>query len=1177
MRKKSTFPILFLIIYCSVEGQDYWTAPDRYTWLTASNWSANAVPTSTDVAQFRANPTADPAYISVTTNTYQDVGAIELTPARPYDISIGNGGSSNPSGKLRIFGATINNISHVILRNNSSRLLTLKDNQGTGSSLLTVTLIDGTTDIINIDGSGGITISSGISGSNINLIRSGTGSGILTLTNGYYSFTGTTTLSQGELRFNPVSANSTFLSQIVLNGGTLSTNSIILSTAITFSSTLKLDANSTIALGTNAHSLKFSASNNITWSGTLLTITGWTGAAGVSGTSGKIYVGLNANGLSANQLTKISFAGFPVGAKILSSGEIVPLADYPPVTYYSRGSFSPVLTSSWNSNRDGSSGTVPPNFNSGIFVIQNSHNMITSASWSISGVASKLQIEAGGTLTANNPVTLSSATTFQIDNGGIYIHNNSGNPTIFSGTENFAPNSSVEIKNWINTSIPIPIITGSWGNLKITYNPGVAWNQAGNITSIAGNFTIDNSSASPFIFTNLGGLTLTINGDFNIITGMINLSDGLIGGSFNLYLGGSYNQTGGTFNPSLSGSSILFFALEGQNKTFTHSAGTLISAQILWVINPGGAYILNDDLNVATNRTLAVNGSLDCGIKAVTGPGSFNLPAGATLLTANPAGINGSISVTGTKIINTAANYFFKGSVSQVTGTLLPAVVNNFTVDNDAGVKLTNTTLTINGALTINPGKLFTIEPGKQLSVTGNTNINSPECLVIKSDATGTGSFIDHGFTGLGTVSIERYLSTDSWHYISSPITNATANVFFGDYLMTSDPSQPSGWGGWITDPATSLEVMRGYACWKPGGNSNSEVFIGNPNTGDKTFIVNNNNGSGTFEGYHLVGNPYTSAIDLSAILDWGAFEHTAYFWNQSENNPDPYTGGGNYDAYPVSGTWGTHSKYAPATQGFYIHNPAGNTSITIPSSARVHNGTNFLKEEEIISNGLLITAESDANHYTDKITVHFDPKATSGFDPGFDAYKLWGLNEAPQLYTLIGDLKVTCNSLPFDKKNMIIPLSFQCGLNSQFILRADSLTTFSENISVYLEDLKTNTIQDLRLNPYYTFNYDTLDNSNRFLLHFEDAAFGIKDSKQKLPVEVYSYRDAIYIRSEETDLREAIIFVYDLTGRLCFNTILSERSIEKIIPGVVDGVYFVHLIKGENSYNVRVLLGKNM
>jgi glutamine phosphoribosylpyrophosphate amidotransferase len=159
----------------------------------------------------------------------------------------------------------------------------------------------------------------------------------------------------------------------------------------------------------------------------------------------------------------------------------------------------------------------------------------------------------------------------------------------------------------------------------------------------------------------------------------------------------------------------------------------------------------------------------------------------------------------------------------------------------------------------------------------------------------------------------------------------------------------------------------------------------------------------------------------------------------------------------------------------------------------------------------------------------------------------------------------------------MIIPLGFQCGLNSQFKLIADSIASFSENISIYLEDLKTKTIQDLRLNPCYTFSYDTLENSNRFLLHFEDAAFGIKDSKRIIPVEIYSYRDAIYIRSDEIDLRESKIFVYDLTGGLCFKTLLSERSIDKVIPGVVEGVYFVRLVKGENIYNVRLLLGKNL
>ena len=57
-------------------------------------------------------------------------------------------------------------------------------------------------------------------------------------------------------------------------------------------------------------------------------------------------------------------------------------------TYYSKSGVAPNLTTSWNTNRDGTSGTAPANFTSGdIFVVQGSvsapggaaHSIITSA------------------------------------------------------------------------------------------------------------------------------------------------------------------------------------------------------------------------------------------------------------------------------------------------------------------------------------------------------------------------------------------------------------------------------------------------------------------------------------------------------------------------------------------------------------------------------------------------------------------------------------------------------------------------------------------------------------------------------------------------------------------------------------------------------------------------------
>ncbi|WP_343536822.1 beta strand repeat-containing protein, partial [Flavobacterium mesophilum] len=107
--------------------------------------------------------------------------------------------------------------------------------------------------------------------------------------------------------------------KIVLDGGSYSTggnNEVV--------GTLSLTDNSTIALGSSSHTISFAASNGISWtSGKTLIITGWTGAFN---STGRIFVGTSATGLTASQLSQIKFQ---VGAEnrdatILDTGELVP-------------------------------------------------------------------------------------------------------------------------------------------------------------------------------------------------------------------------------------------------------------------------------------------------------------------------------------------------------------------------------------------------------------------------------------------------------------------------------------------------------------------------------------------------------------------------------------------------------------------------------------------------------------------------------------------------------------------------------------------------------------------------------------------------------------------------------------------------------------------------------------
>ena len=130
--------------------------------------------------------------------------------------------------------------------------------------------------------------------------------------------------SGSTLQFGLAYAINSASSNLKLNNGILSTGA-----SAGYSGTMgtvNLADNSTIALGSGSHSLNFANSSAVAWtSAKTLTITGWTGTSGNSGTSGQIFFGTDNTGLTTTQLSQITFTGFGTNhAIILSTGEIVP-------------------------------------------------------------------------------------------------------------------------------------------------------------------------------------------------------------------------------------------------------------------------------------------------------------------------------------------------------------------------------------------------------------------------------------------------------------------------------------------------------------------------------------------------------------------------------------------------------------------------------------------------------------------------------------------------------------------------------------------------------------------------------------------------------------------------------------------------------------------------------------
>jgi len=220
-------------------------------WLTGTNWVGNAVPGTTDTANFANSTTGVGIDMNGGTNNgakNQAVGAITVS-AGASNLTIGNT-STATAGTLTLNGATVNSVANTILSNTAGVTLTLQNTVGSGTKNMTVKL-GNTTNIINATAGSTIVISSVISqvssGSSVSL----TGAGTLILT-GADTYTGATTISGGTLQLG--------------DGGT--TGSLPNTSSIIDNANLTINHSDTFTQATDLSNVVISGTGSFTQAGT---------------------------------------------------------------------------------------------------------------------------------------------------------------------------------------------------------------------------------------------------------------------------------------------------------------------------------------------------------------------------------------------------------------------------------------------------------------------------------------------------------------------------------------------------------------------------------------------------------------------------------------------------------------------------------------------------------------------------------------------------------------------------------------------------------------------------------------------------------------------------------------------------------------------------------------------
>ena len=434
--------------------------------------------------------------------------------------------------------------------------------------------------------------------------------------------------------------------------------------------------------------------------------------------------------------------------------------------------------------------------------------------------------------------------------------------------------------------------------------------------------------------------------------------------------------------------------------------------------------------------------------------------------------------------------------------------------------------------LTINPAGKLTMNSIHPFTVNGNMDI--------QGDATGTGSFVDYGTTTVtGTTTVARAM-TGNWihgntlyqsHLISSPVAGQSNSIFTGS-LMNAWNEGTQHWDS-LTLPFITMNVGTGYDL-APVNGGITAIFSGVLNSGDKTISGLTKSGSGTYSGFNLIGNPFPSAINWNTSVIPTSVYNFAWVWN-----------GGAW--LTIDRTLGSGGIIA-AEQGFFVQ-ASGAGSVKIPSSVRTH-GATFYKSTA----SDLLTLKVEGNNYWDQTQIHLNSASTAGYDAEYDALKWMGSAEAPQIYSMLPDVQLSINSLPNLTGSPVIPFGFAAGSVNNFTITTSGIASFAPGTEFYLEDIVANKVQNLKLNPIYTFNAAPGQQEHRFNLHFSPV--GIQESNTVAGIKIYSAEKTIYVNIP-TDMNGTIV-VYNLLGNEITSSVIQSHSLNKINLNVPSGFYLV-------------------
>lgn len=462
------------------------------------------------------------------------------------------------------------------------------------------------------------------------------------------------------------------------------------------------------------------------------------------------------------------------------------------------------------------------------------------------------------------------------------------------------------------------------------------------------------------------------------------------------------------------------------------------------------------------------------------------------------------------------------------------------------------------GILDIQNGNSLTIK--ETVTISGTLNIQNNSSLVQIDNVANTGS--------MNMIRTPSSIIASDYVYWSSPTSAFNLSGITGDrkYVwqptVSRAPTYPSDFGTWI-NASGNMAIGKGYIV----RNTATTTFTGTPNNGNITTPISRSNYNGANypgpggtpvtradDNLNLIGNPYPSSISVFDFLSANTnIEGFVKIWTHgtaiSSSTPSPfyenYTNNYSINDYITYNGTGTSSGpsgfggYIAAGQGFFvqmINGATGTQNVVFNNTMRnaSYSNSQFYRNanEPVIERNRIWLDLTKENGSSVRTLVGYITEATNDIDRLYDASAVD--KNYFDIYSIVSNekLNIQGRALPFNDTDTI-PLGVyitQSGNHSIGIAAVDGLFT-NANQNIYLEDLQTGIIHNLRVTPYsFSANIGSLD--NRFVLRFnnQDTTLGNNNFNIAENEVMVLTSDDLTIKSLQTDIEN--IEVYDIVGR---------------------------------------------